>query len=33
MNLPTHMIMCSPPSMNLPAHDTSSPEPSPHHCV
>jgi len=22
MNLPPHIIMCSPPAMNLPAHDT-----------
>ena len=28
MNLPTHIIMCSPPSMNLPAHGTTSHDPS-----
>jgi len=22
MNLPAHIITCSPPTMNLPAHDT-----------
>ncbi|QCE10731.1 hypothetical protein DEO72_LG10g1962 [Vigna unguiculata] len=29
MNLPAHIIMFSPPSMNLLAHGTSSPDPSP----
>jgi len=24
MNLPAHIIMCSPPAMNLPAHDTTN---------
>jgi len=33
MNLPAHIIMCSAPSMNLPAHGTTSPNPSPHQCV
>ncbi|QCE14451.1 hypothetical protein DEO72_LG11g1451 [Vigna unguiculata] len=28
MNLPAHIITCSPPSMNLSAHGTSSPDPS-----
>jgi len=28
MNLPTHIIMSSPPSMNLPAHDTTFPDQS-----
>jgi len=28
MNLPAHIIMCSPPSMNLLAHGTTSPDPS-----
>jgi len=28
MNLPAHIITCSPPSMNLPAHGTASPDPS-----
>jgi len=28
MNLPTHINTCSPPSMNLPAHGTTSPDPS-----
>jgi len=28
MNLPAHIIMCSPPSMNLSAHGTTSPDPS-----
>jgi len=28
MHLPTHIITCSPPSMNLPAHGTTSPDPS-----
>jgi len=27
MNLPAHIITCSPPSMNLPAHGTPSPDP------
>jgi len=33
MNLPAHIITCSPPSMNLPAHGTASPGPSLHHRV
>jgi len=28
MNLPAHIITCYPPSMNLPAHGTTSPDPS-----
>jgi len=28
MNLPAYIITCSPPSMNLPAHGTISPDPS-----
>jgi len=28
MNLPVYIIPCSPPSMNLPAHDTASLDPS-----
>jgi len=28
MNLPAHIITCSPPSMNLPVHGTTSPDPS-----
>ena len=28
MNLPAHIITCSPPSMNLPAYGTTSPDPS-----
>jgi len=28
MNLPAHIITCSPPSMNLPTHGTTSPDPS-----
>jgi len=28
MNLLAHIITCSPPSMNLPAHGTTSPDPS-----
>jgi len=28
MNLPAHIITCSPPSMNLPAHGITSPYPS-----
>jgi len=28
MNLPAYIITCSPPSMNLPAHGTPSPDPS-----
>ena len=28
MNLPTHIITCSPLPMNLPAHGTISPDPS-----
>jgi len=28
MNLPAHIITCSPLSMNLPAHGTTSPDPS-----
>jgi len=27
MNLPAHIITCHPPSMNLPAHGTTSPDP------
>jgi len=33
MNLPAHIVTCSPPSMNLHAHGTTSPKPSPHHCI
>jgi len=28
MDIPAHIITCSPPSMNLPAHDTTSPDPN-----
>jgi len=28
MNLPAHTIKCYPPSMNLPVHGTTSPDPS-----
>jgi len=28
MNLSAHIITCSPPSMNLPTHGTTSPDPS-----
>jgi len=28
MNLPVHIITCQTPSMNLPAHGTTSPDPS-----
>jgi len=30
MNLHAHIITCSPLSMNLPAYDTTSPDPSLH---
>ncbi|QCD93602.1 hypothetical protein DEO72_LG5g1677 [Vigna unguiculata] len=33
MNLPAHTITCHPPSMNLPAHGTASPDPRSHQCV
>jgi len=33
MNLPAHTITCSPPSMNLPTHGTTSPVQVSHHCV
>jgi len=29
MNLPTHILMSSPPTMNLPAHDTTFPDQRP----
>ena len=33
MNLLVHTITCQPPSMNLPAHGTASPDPRFHQCV
>jgi len=33
MNLPVHTITCQPPSMNLPAHGTTSPDPYLHQSV
>jgi len=33
MSLPTHTITRQPPSMNLPTHGTTSPDPRSHQCV
>jgi len=33
MNLPAHTITCQPPSMNLPANGSASPNPRSHQCV